>query len=70
MTLEERKLLAAAFMERQYNACIYELNLKPSEVINVTINVLAKQPAFKNRFKIVDIFSEETRYCPFMREII
>lgn len=70
MTLEERKLLAAAFMEQQYHACLYELNLKPSELMRITIDILKKQGSvFNDNFIVLNKKPDETavRCCPFMR---
>lgn len=72
MTLEERKMMASAFMEQQYKACLYELNLKPSELVRITLNVLRKQsgPILEENFIIIDKdYYDVPCHCPFTKKI-
>lgn len=71
MTLEERKMMASAFMEQQYKACLYELNLKPSELVRITLNVLRKQsgPILEEGFIIIDKNHDDVPcHCPFIKK--
>ena len=71
MTLEERKMMASAFMEQQYRACLYELNLKPSELVRITLNVLRKQsgPILEENFTIIDKnYDGVPCHCPFIKK--
>lgn len=72
MTLEERKTIASAFMEQQYKACLYELNLKPSELVRIILNVLKKQQAWtilEENFTIIDKnYDDVPCHCPFIKK--
>ena len=71
MTLEERKMIASAFMEQEYKACLYELNLKPSELVRITLNVLRKQagPILEENFIIIDKnYDDVPCHCPLIKK--